>query len=146
MSNFSLTAVRMLAVLHLITAKPNLYSNHRVSLRSPDNSVMRQPICDIKWWVISPCVPDVSNTTGSKQYRAANATYLHLLLSSAARAANPAEIAELLTCDLAKVLTQVASQHKHLPLENGKIVKPSGFLPSPLSTPTGPRHEGTPAL
>ena len=107
---------------------------------------MRQPICDIKGPVVSPYVPDVSNATGSKRNRAASAAYLRLLLSSAARAANPAEIAELLTCDSAKVSTQVASHHKHLPLENGKTVKPSGLLPSPLSTPTGSRHEGTPAL
>ena len=96
--------------------------------------------------VVVPNTPVVSTAMGSNKYLLPRASYFLHFLSSAPRAALPADTANPYMWEAAKVSMQVASQHRHFPLENGNTEMPSGRLPSPLSTPTGSSTEGMPAL
>ena len=115
-------------------------------LLSPDTLVIRRPMSESRVPVVVPNSPVVSTVMGSNKYLLPRASYFWHFLSSTLRAALPADTADSYMWEAAKVSMQVASQHRHFPLENGKTEIQSGRLPSPLSTPTGSSTEGMPAL
>ena len=116
-----------------------------VSLFSPVRPEIRWPNSATKLLVDLPRTPEVSTAMGSKRYLEDRLEQNCLFLSSALVAAEPGLCAVSLMFDLQKVSLHVASHVKLLPLLKGKIVIPSGRLPSPLSSPTGSSHDGTPA-
>ena len=65
--------------------------------------------------------------------------YLHLFVSSATSVADRSDD----RCDdIAGLMCRQVPSHTRLqPLAYGKLVIPSGRLPSPLSSPTGPNME-----
>ena len=94
--------------------------------------------------VEGPKTPEVSIATGSNLNLLTRSGYLDLLEFSAFAAAWPASIAVSFIELLAKVLTHVASQQSALPLLKGKMVMPSGFVPSPRLSPEGSNIDGVP--
>ena len=72
-----------------------------------------------------------------KMYRSHNPSYPRFLRTSAKRDANPGSVAVRANAEGEKELTQVQSQMRHFPLENGNTVMPSGRLSSLRSWPTG---------
>ena len=119
--------------------------SHAVSLRSPVDCDIRLPSTLKNLEAAGPTTPDVSTASGTKRYCSAREEYRCILRFSAARAADPGSRAHATTADSEKVSVHVESHAKHFPLANGKVVRPSGRFPSPLSRPTGSSKDGTPA-
>ena len=78
-------------------------------------------------------------------YRSHNLSYIRFLRTSAEREAEPGSVAVGANAEGGKESTQVQSQMRHFPLENGNTVMPSGRLPSTRSMPTGSRTALKPA-
>ena len=70
---------------------------------------------------------------------------MRFLRTSAERDADPGSVAVRTNAEGEKESTQVQSQMRHFPIENGNTDMPSGRLPSPRSRPTGSRTALKPA-
>lgn len=127
------------------TAREIRSKSHLVSLGSPDVSADKLPIRFRVRRVRGPIAPDVSTAIGSNRYLSVRGLYFSILRSSARLAAAPGSIAESTMLPPEKVSVHVASHMSDLPPRKGKMVIPSGRLPSPRSRPTGSRCEGKPA-
>src|SRR5206468_2649972 len=93
-----------------------------------------------------PHVPRVSIATGTNLCAIDRAAYLADFLVSAKAAAAPGSAADRSIYDGAKVSGHVASQSKHLPLDHGTRVAPSGRLASVRAKPGGSRTAAMLAL
>ena len=87
---------------------------------------------------------DFSIAIGSNLYLLTRSGYLVLLVFSVFAAVWPTSIAEWLIKLSAKVFMHVASQQSTLSWLKGKIVMPSGRLPSPRLIHTGTSTKGNP--
>ena len=102
------------AALPRTMAKDMRSVSHAVSLLLPVQADTCLPSFWMKALVEGPNTPVTSTATGSNMYLSVMHEYLALLFTSAAAAADPGVIAELITELLQNVLTQVASHAKHL--------------------------------
>src|SRR5206468_11144661 len=93
-----------------------------------------------------PHVPRVSIATGTNLCAIDRAAYLADFLVSAKAAAAPGSAADRSIYDGAKVSGHVASQSKHLLLDHGTRVAPSGRLASVRAKPGGSRTAAMLAL
>src|SRR6218665_3183237 len=90
--------------------------------------------------------PNVSRASGMKTCVLEISWYLACFLVAAASAAAPAVVDVLAIYDAARVSATVASQIKLRPVLHGIRVRPSGLLPSDLSSPGGSLTVGVACL
>ena len=126
-------------------ASPIRCRSHWVSRGSLLRVAARFPISLKKESKEGPMTPAVPTAIGCTVKRSVRPEYLQAFASSAFDAAVPASEAERRMLVAANVSTQVASQTRDFPWENGTRVRPSGRFPSPRSRPAGSRQEGIPA-
>jgi len=128
------------------TAMDSLWKRNVVSLGSPVTAVVRRPSSEMKLKPSEFHGPNVSTARGTKVCVDANAAYFCCFKVAAWLAAAPAEVHVVLRCDAAIVSAQVASQARHLPLDHGIKVAPSGLRLLPGIKPAGSLHDATLAL
>ena len=129
----------MLVALLRTIEREIFWSNHTVSKGSPDASITFLPNSSKKLLVEGPQQPVVSNATGWKWKLPTKPLYLRLFNIFADFALNPDSMKLAIMWDLEKASTTVASQTKHFPCFQGKVVMPSERRPLPLSSPDGSR-------
>jgi len=128
------------------TAMESLCRRKVVSLGSPVTKVVLRPSSLIK---SKPSVfhgPNVSIATGTKICVGANAAYFWCLRIPAWATAAPAELQVLVRWDWTTVSEHVASHVKHLPLDHGINVVPSGLKLLPAIKLVGSLDEATLAI
>ena len=129
-------------------ARAILWNSHIDSLWSPLWSPLwpanKPPIRCSSEVPLGQMMPDVFTARGTKWKRSDRVRYLVTLHSSACLATLPGSEADLIKFEQEKLSLQVASQTSDWPAVKGKMVIPSGLLPSPRSSPTGSRMEGKP--
>ena len=134
----------MLVALPQAIAREIFWRNHTASKGFPDASITFLPNSSTKLLVEGLQQPVVSNATGWKWKLPTKPWYLRLFNISAAFALDPDSMKLAIMWDLEKASTTVASQTKHFPCFQGKVVMPSGRRPSLLSSPDGSRMLGKP--
>ena len=128
------------------TAMDSLWKRNVVSLGSPVTAVVRRPSSEMKLKPSEFHGPKVSTARGPKVCVDVIAAYFCCFQVPAWLAAARAEVHVVLRCDAAIVPAQVASQARHLPLDYGIKVAPSGLRLIPGIRPEGSLHDATFAL
>ena len=136
----------MLIALPRTIAREIFRRNHTASKESSDASITFLSNPSTKLLVEGPQQPVVSNATGWKWKLPTKPWYLRLSNISADFALDPDSMELTIMWDLEKASMTVASQTKHFPWFQRKIVMPSGRRPSLLSSPDGSRMLGKPIL
>ena len=128
------------------TAMEMRWCKKAVSLGSPVTLVILRPNSLINWRPSALHEPIVSTATGAMWKWLASWLYFCSLIEAACSAATPAFDAPAPTWEGASVSGIVASQTRHLPLDQGIWVIPSGRRPDPATRPLGSLVAGIFAL
>src|SRR6218665_2426993 len=108
------------------------------SLGSPVDRVRSRARLKMKSMPVLFMGPNVSRASGMKTCVLESSLYMACFLVEAASAAAPAVVDVLARYDAARASATVASQTKLRPALQGIRVRPSGLLPSDLTSPAVP--------